>query len=313
MNFIFSKKNSTYLIIIYLLQVSTLLSQSESGSNNFTDSSSHVKSLTLKQKQQKIYKNDIDYFKVAGITGVTGGAFWWLHNYQANAWWKNQRGKFHFAEDWAYSLSADKCGHFFDGDLIQTLYQGAFEWAGFKKTTAMWMGVGFSIACMTDTEIEDGFATSWGFSWGDEMANVSGALYPVAQHYWDPLKNFNFKWSYYPSDELRNGAKDGVFLDDYNGQTIWLSVDVHNMLPKKAKKYWPGIFNIVFGYGVDFYTDFNRRYQNWYVGLDLNWEKIIPGNSRFMIWFKNVINHFRFFPLPVMRFNMHQVKYTVNF
>ena len=41
-------------------------------------------------------KYKVNYFKVAAITGVTAGAFWWLHNYQKNAWWSGQRGKFHF-------------------------------------------------------------------------------------------------------------------------------------------------------------------------------------------------------------------------
>ncbi|HEY3252272.1 MAG TPA: hypothetical protein VGK25_14275, partial [Ignavibacteria bacterium] len=88
---------------------------------------------------------------------------------------------------------------------------------------------------------------------------------------------------------------------------------VNNMLPKKAKSYWPEIFNIVVGYGVDNYTDFDKRYANYYIGLDLNWLKIIPGNSKFMMWFKNVINHFRFLPLPAIRFNKHETKYVVNF
>jgi len=313
MKFVFFKRIYAFLFIFTLLQVSITFSQNEGGLTFNNDSTKILKSFTLKEQPKQIDKNNVNYLKVGAITAVTAGAFVWLHNYQSNAWWKDQRGNFHFAEDWDYALSADKLGHFFDGAFVQTLYQGAFEWAGFKKTTAMWIGAGFSIAYMTDIEIEDGFATTWGFSPGDQIFNVAGALYPVAQHYWDPLKNFNVKWSYYPSEDLIIGNKTGVFLDDYNGQTFWITSDIHNMLPKNAKKYWPEIIDIIFGYSVDYYTDFNKRYQNWYFGIDLNWEKIIPGNSAFMLWFKNVINHFRFFPLPVIRFNMHQVTYTVNY
>jgi hypothetical protein len=32
-----------------------------------------------------------------------------------------------------------------------------------------------------------------------------------------------------------------------------------------------------------------------------------------MLWFKNVINHFRFFPLPVLKINKDGVTYSVNF
>lgn len=262
------------------------------------------------QKPGEKYK--INYIKVGAITGVTAGAFLWLHNYQKNSWWKDQRGPFHFANDWEYSMSADKFGHFFDGAFIQALYRGAFEWAGFSPTAAQWMGAAFSIAYMTDIEIEDGFATSWGFSPGDQICNVTGALYPVAQYYWAPLRSFNLKWSYYPSPELSDGNKNGAFLDDYNGQTMWLSVNVHDLLGKKAQKFWPDYLNVVVGRGVNDYQNFDKRYSDYYLGLDLNWEKIIPGNSKFMLWFKNVINHFRFFPLPVIRFNKDGVQYIVN-
>jgi hypothetical protein len=258
-------------------------------------------------------KYKINYLKVGAITGVTGGAFYWLHQYQKNAWWSGQRGKFHFQNDWNYSMSADKTGHFFDGALIQAIYKGAFEWAGFSPTASVWLGAAFSIAYMTDVEIEDGFATDWGFSPGDQIMNVAGALYPVAQYYWKPLRSFNVKWSYFPSDNLTSGAKNGAFLDDYDGQTTWLSINIHDFMPKKAQAFWPDYLNIAAGYGVNDYQNYEKRFADFYVGLDVNWERIIPGNSKFMLWFKNVINHFRFLPMPVLRFNKDGVTYSVNF
>ena len=257
-------------------------------------------------------KYKINYIKFGAITGVTAGAFWWLHNYQKNAWWSGQRGPFHIQNDWDYAMSADKTGHFFDGALIQAIYRGGFEWAGFSPTASVWMGAAFSIAYMTDIEIEDGFATDWGFSMGDQICNVAGALYPVAQYYWKPLRSFNFKWMYYPSEELTSGKKNGAFLDDYDGQTMWLSINVSDFLPKKAKSFWPDYLNIATGYGVNDYKNFDKRYADYYVGLDLNWEKLLPGKSPFMLWFKNVINHFRFLPLPALRFNKDGVSYIVN-
>lgn len=315
MQFRYLKLNITAVILLTLILFNNEINSQPLGSLVLLKKTDSLKPDLKLQGQRKVQlqKNDVNYIKFAAITGVTGGAFWWLHNYQSNAWWKDQRSAFHIQNDWEYALSADKVGHFFDGAFIQALYEGAFEWAGFKKTTAMWIGAGFSIAYMTDIEIEDGFARDWGFSTGDEICNVAGALYPIGQYYFDPLKNFNLKWSYYPSEEITSGKKNGAFLDDYNGQTMWLTVDLHNMLPKNTKRYWPEVLNLTFGYGVEHYTDFSKRYQNWYVGLDLNWEKIIPGNSKFMVWFKRVINHFRFLPLPVIRFNPHGVKYTVNF
>jgi hypothetical protein len=166
---------------------------------------------------------------------------------------------------------------------------------------------------MTDVEIEDGFATDWGFSPGDQLMNVAGALYPVAQYYWKPLRSFNVKWSYFPSDNLTSGTKNGAFLDDYDGQTTWLSINIHDLMPKKAQAFWPDYLNIAAGYGVNDYQNYEKRFADFYVGLDVNWERIIPGNSKFMLWFKNVINHFRFLPMPVLRFNKDGVTYSVNF
>ncbi|HEY3249675.1 MAG TPA: DUF2279 domain-containing protein, partial [Ignavibacteria bacterium] len=216
MKILFPKVFNIYFIIAFLvLLVSSTFPQDEKSSSGNTDSSSYSKTLKLKpSKEQLIDKNNINFIKFGAVTGVTAGAFIWLHNYQANSWWKDQRGSFHISNDWEYAMSADKFGHFFDGAFVQSLYQGAFEWSGFKKTTAMWIATAFSIAYMTDIEIEDGFARDWGFSPGDQLGNVLGAFYPVAQYYWTPLQNFNFKWSYYPSEELRNGDKNGVFLDD---------------------------------------------------------------------------------------------------
>lgn len=255
----------------------------------------------------------IDPIKTIGITGITIGAGFWLHNYQKNSWWSGQRGQFHIQNDWKYSMSADKLGHFFDGAFIHNLYSGAFEWAGFDSKTAMWFGTVFSIAYMTDIEIEDGFATQWGFSPGDEIFNALGAFYPVLQHSYKPLDEFNIKWSYYPSEELSSGVKNGAFLDDYNGQTMWLSIGIHHFLPQSAKKYWPDFFNIAIGYGVKYYTDYTKRYQDFYIALDYDYRKLIPGNSKFMLWFKDILNHFRLIPAPGIRIGTTGTEYVINF
>ena len=258
-------------------------------------------------------KSKVDLVKTFAITGFTIGAGVWLHNYQRNSWWAGQRGQFHIQNDWDYSMSADKFGHFFDGYFIHNLYSGAFEWAGFDEKSAMWMGTLFSLAYMTDIEIEDGFATDWGFSPGDEFFNTLGAFYPVFQYYVKPLQEFNFKWSYFPSEGLRNGTKQGAFLDDYNGQTFWLSIGVRHFMPGSVQKYWPDFINIALGYGVKHYTDYSKRFQDFYIALDFDYRKMIPGDSKFMLWMKDILNHFRILPAPGIRINKHNVEYVINF
>jgi hypothetical protein len=300
------------VIILFILITSSSFSQVSDSRDllNISDTTN----LSLKEKKQNQLKNtNISFIKTSAITGLTIGAGVWLHNYQRNSWWAGQRGQFHIQNDWDYAMSADKFGHFFDGAFIHKLYSGAFEWAGFSKKTSMWLGTLFSLAYMTDIEIEDGFAREWGFSPGDQIFNTLGAFYPVLQDAYPVLKEFNFKWSYYPSEELQSGEKHGAFLDDYNGQTMWLSIGIHQYLPKSAKKYWPDFFNIAFGYGVEKYYDIPNRYQNFYIALDYDLRKMIPGNSKFMVWLKDVINHFRLFPAPGIRINKFGTEYVINF
>jgi hypothetical protein len=299
------------VILAVILSYQPCLIAQETKVNSPVDSTTLTPPLKLQQEPKEKYK--INFLKTGLITGFTIGAGVWLHNYQKNAWWSGQRSHFHFQNDWDYAMSADKIGHFFDGAFIQQLYQGAFEWSGFNPTASMWMGTIFSIAYMTDVEIEDGFATDWGFSPGDEIFNILGAFYPVAQNYWEPLREFSVKWSYWPTEELRSGTKHGAFLDDYNGQTVWLSMGVHYFLPKSVKKYWPDFLNIALGYGVEHYTDYSKRYQNFYLALDFDFRKMIPGDSKFMKWFKSVLNHFRILPAPGLRFNKFGTEYVINF
>jgi hypothetical protein len=308
----------TLLLVLNGSSLTQILPGAIHDSTLFRDSTSSNPDYSLSflsnhTKQKSKHKHKINFLKTGLVTGITIGAGIWLHNYQKNAWWAGQRSRFHLQNDWDYAMSSDKIGHFFDGALIQTLYQGAFEWSGFSPKAAMWLGAGFSIIYMTDIEIEDGFASDWGFSPGDEISNIAGALYPVLQQTWTPLKEVNFKWSYYPTEDLLSGNKHGAFLDDYNGQTNWLSVGIHSFLPKEVKKFWPDFLNIAFGYGVEHYTAWDKRYQNFYIAFDFDWRKIIPGNSRFMLWIKNVLNHFRFLPAPGIRINKFKTEYSVNY
>ena len=45
-------------------------------------------------------------------------AFVGLHVYQENAWWKRDRGPFHFEEDWPENLQNDKFGHFYGAYMM---------------------------------------------------------------------------------------------------------------------------------------------------------------------------------------------------
>jgi hypothetical protein len=236
------------------------------------------------------------------LMGVTAGAVLFLHNFQRHAWWSGTREQFHIQNDWAYAMSMDKIGHFMEGGLIERTMKGAFIWSGMEERTAMWFGALFSIGYMTDIEIEDGFAKEWGYSPGDEYANLSGDIFAIAQDMWHPLQTVTLKWSYVPTNDPQH---KGDFPDDYNGQVFWLSFNVHDYFKGKLQEFWPKYLNLDVGYGVKGYDDYGpgSRTQNIYLGLDFDMRRIIPGDSKFMKFVKDFLNTFKIIPTPAIKWN----------
>jgi hypothetical protein len=261
----------------------------------------------------KIQKPGINPFKFGGLTSFTIGAGLYLHNFQKHAWWSGQREKFHIQNDWSYAMSMDKLGHLFIGGLINRTMKDAFIWSGMNNTTAIWTSSLFSIAYMTDIEIEDGFAKQWGYSPGDELFNILGDAYATGQDLWKPLNTVKIRWSYWPTHDPNH---KGDFPDDYNGQTFWLSFSVYDYLPKNMKQYWPEYFNFALGYGVKQYDNYNSggRIQNLYLSLDYDIRKIIPGRTTFLVWLKELIYNFKIIPAPALKYDLTsgKIKYVVH-
>lgn len=285
--------NYTYVSKLTLSKSKQLVTSLE----NVQDSS-FVNGNNKKEKRETTHLNPV---KFGALTGVTLGAVLFLHNLQKHAWWSGARGPFHIQNDWSYALSMDKIGHFMEGGLIEKTMKGAFEWSGMDGRTAMWFGALFSIGYMTDIEIEDGFARQWGYSPGDELANLSGDVFSIAQDMWKPLQTVNLKWGYIPSHDTLH---KGDFPDDYNGQVFWLSFDIHSYFGGSMQKFWPKYLNFALGYGVKGYEDpVHGRIQNIYLGFDFDMRKIIPGDSSFMKFIKEFLNTFKVIPTPAIKWN----------
>lgn len=253
----------------------------------------------------------INYIKLSGITAFTIGAVLVLHNIQKNAWWSGERSAFHIRNDWKYALWMDKIGHFMEGSLIAKTMKGAFIWSGMKERDAMWLGALFSIGYMTDIEIEDGFASEWGYSPGDELSNLAGDVFSIAQDLWSPLQTVKIKWSYVPTGDPKH---KGDFPDDYGGQVFWLSFDINKYFEKKVEPrafVIPDYLNLALGYGVLNYTNYGPggRIQNLYLGLDFNLRNLIPGTSSFMKFLKEFLDTFKIIPTPALKYNITDHKF----
>jgi hypothetical protein len=230
---------------------------------------------------------------VSGIVAVTSVA---IHVYQANGWWKDNTAPFHFQEDLRYGLNVDKLGHFYAASGLAFLFKKSLLW-----------GAGGAALFQTYVEIEDGFHT-WGFDRVDFAADVLGAGYPVAQHYVPFLQNFNFKFSYHASPLLdKKGLDVGfkgqkhILLDDYEGQTAWLSFKMKNLLPKPVGEIWPSWLCLALGYGARNVGTATEAYRVYFLALDFDVVNIIPQDTPFLRTLSEALN-FIHLPAPAVRF-----------
>lgn len=165
------------------------------------------------------------------------------------------QSSFHFFNDNADWLQMDKLGHSLTTYQLGRYGYEALQWSGLDSKKSIWIGGGFGLLYMTSIEIMDGYSAEWGFSTGDMLANVGGtALFIAQQAAWNEQR-IALKFSYsesefaqYRPDVLGTGGLESV-LKDYNGQTIWLSVNPSSF-SRSETKFLPWL-NVAFGYGAN--------------------------------------------------------------
>lgn len=248
------------------------------------------------------------------------GAMVGLHIYQANAWWKKDRGPFHFQEDWSENLQNDKFGHFFGAYVNSYFIRETLIECGFGQEASHDFGGILGGLYSLFVEIEDGFSTRWGFSPTDAYADLLGAGYFLIQADFPILQNFHEKWNYWPSKFLGSGSIPGqqrTFIDDYQGQSYWWSADVWNMLPANAQSWYPKWLQLSIGYtarkhgiydptGAHLAQDPRSTTdvadtREIYFGLDYSLQNLIPKtNIAFIDWLVQTLDNFHF-PAPAIR------------
>ncbi len=255
--------------------------------------------------------------RAAIVGGVLGATVVGLHIYQRNAWWQDQRTSFHFQDDPDYALNVDKAGHFFGGAFGSFLGQKSLEWSGASRETAVWGGFAMGALFELYVEFEDGYARDWGFSPGDAYADVIGAAWPVVQHYVPAASHLQPKFSYFPSKSYRDGIHKGNAIDDYEGQTYWMGVHVHGLLPRSWQGYWPEWLGLAVGVSVRNMPHFDQEHttateRNLIIALDYDMTKIIPGDSWLLNALKEALNYIHF-PAPAIRISPNYIAYGLYF
>jgi hypothetical protein len=252
--------------------------------------------------------------RLAIVGGVVAASVVAIHLYQRNAWWKGERTTFHFQEDLIYAKGIDKIGHVYAANALTFVLSRSLQWANVTESPSIIWGAIGSTLYETYVEVEDGFSKYWGFDRVDFAGDVVGAWYPVAQHYVPFLQNFNLRFSYLPKNASKKSGIAGqtfTVFDDYEGQTIWLSLTMKNLLPGKAGTWWPDFLCLSLGVAVrdNFSPD---RYLVWYLAPDLDMTKIIPQNTHFLKTLGEALN-FIHFPMPAVRISPGVVWYGLYF
>jgi hypothetical protein len=292
-----------------------------------------VDSLTRKQK----------IIRKSFLLGTTGAYTAASLAYLNIIWYKPYKStNFHFFNDNDEWCQMDKLGHTFTTyNTAREMYR-AMNWAGFTRKQSLFYGEAYGTLYMTAVEIMDGFSSEWGFSWGDEVANISGsALFTLQQYFWNEQRihlKYSFHQTYYANyrpSELGNtlGAQT---IKDYNGQTYWLSISIASFFKKETK--FPKWIALDIGYGADgmvsgksnviVYPDgstgvnsvanqsiiigsngsrtYFSRYRQFYFSLDVDFTKI-KTKSKFLQSVFSVVNGFKV-PFPAIEYSKHGFK-----
>ena len=279
-----------------------LAAQSDSTRNEILSQPPHADSTGVNGTRLAIVGGTV----AAGVTAV--------HLYQSNAWWKTKRAPFHVKEDLTYALNIDKLGHFYGANVLTFMLSRGLQWANVpERPSLVWGAVGSSLF-QTYIEVEDGFSAYWGFDRVDFAADIVGAWYPLIQQWVPPLQNVNMRFSYVPKTEGSQGAIPGQthnIFDDYEGQTIWLTFTMKNLLPRDAAEWWPGFLCLSVGVAVR-NNNSPDRYLAWYIAPDLDMTKIIPPDTGLLKTLGEILN-FIHFPLPAIRIAPNVVWYGIYF
>lgn len=173
-----------------------------------------------------------------------------------NSYWYSDYPKsdFHFINDNAEWLQMDKAGHVFSSYQLGSFGKDALAWSGVSRKNQLLYGATIGFVFLSAVEVLDGYSSNWGASTGDIIANATGtALYVSQELLWKEqriIPKFSFHSTQYASQrpDVLGSSLNEQILKDYNGQTYWLSTNLHAFFKESKIPKW---FNLAIGYGAD--------------------------------------------------------------
>lgn len=232
-NYRFKVQGSRFKVLLILLAFSlTALSQENDSTRN------------VKRNVSIVMGTEATLY--AG--SMSGLYFLWYAGYE--------QSPFHFLNDNAEWLQMDKAGHATSAYHVGLIGYEALRLAGLDEKKSLLYGAPFGFIFLSTVEIFDGLSAGWGFSWGDMAANALGAgLFMGQQALWHEQR-IAMKYSYHNTQfpqyrpNLLGSNLPERMLKDYNGQTIWLSLNLKSLFLGKESKF-PSWINLAFGYSAE--------------------------------------------------------------
>ena len=276
-----------------------------------------------------------------GVTGVSGATYLSSMIYLHETWYSQEdREGFHLFDDRGEWLDMDKYGHAYSAYLESEYIFKVYQWTGASKKKSLLMAGIWSTAFQGTIEVFDGFATDWGFSIADIGMNTLGTSFFITQQaLWDEQRMV-LKYSNFPvtHPNARVPSRDGTQFDqisrrvddqygenivermlkDYNGATMWLSVNPSSFIKNEQSKF-PKWLNFAVGVGGenmyggrenawDFedvrysITDPSlERYRQYYLSPDIDFTRI-KTDSKFLRTFFVALNAIKM-PAPALEIN----------
>jgi uncharacterized protein YfiM (DUF2279 family) len=230
---------------------------------------------------QKSRRNGVIISETLVSAGVlTGLSQLWYADYP--------RSDFHFIDDNSEWLQMDKAGHLFSSYYLGSIGKNTLQWSGVKRKDQLLYGATLGFVFLSAVEVMDGYSSNWGASWGDVAANATGtALFVSQELIWKEQRivpKFSFHTTKYASmrpDVLGSSLNEQI-LKDYNGQTYWLSFNLHSFFKDSKIPKW---CNVAIGYGADGMISGNEnsadislpkveRFRQFYFSFDADLTKI---------------------------------------
>lgn len=226
------------------------------------------------------------------------------------------RSKFHFINDNSEWLQMDKAGHVFSSYHLGRFGAELLHWSGASKKNQLIYGSTLGFVFLSVVEVMDGYSSQWGASLGDVAANASGtALYVSQELIWNEQRitpKFSFHTTVYASarpNVLGNSLNEQI-LKDYNGQTYWLSANIHSFFKSTKVPNW---LNVAVGYGAEgmitgkdqfvntVFLPEKERIRQFYLSFDVDLKRI-PTKSPLLKTLFSIFNTIKI-PAPTFEVN----------